>query len=322
MARRVGVVDWSSASFWEAGRVGGGHFASTEATGRCGGRDIWTSIRDTPEWQAGWTRGAQKLRCVAGHLGMNRSIAGDAVQAPCDCGARSTSTSRRCAGRPMPSGSSRPSDQEVGPTYSSSMATEEARRSCQISDFLGIVIGMFIASMACLTSMRSTASTRSRSKSNRALFEAPFRSEPAASLPEWASLHKSESLANWNWLVSETAHPSRTVGVNMMSYDVIEARHVGGFVLWLRFRDGTVGEIDLTAELHGPVFKDAHGEVSFKNTFAYDPASHTWAWSWTMWTRVSCEVVWSRQADPALTAQQAVAADERPDVVPIRTRRR
>jgi len=26
------------------------------------------------------------------------------------------------------------------------------------------------------------------------------------------------------------------------------------------------------------VFKDAHGEVSFRNTFAYDPASRTWAW--------------------------------------------
>ena len=25
----------------------------------------------------------------------------------------------------------------------------------------------------------------------------------------------------------------------MMPYDVIEARHVAGFVLWLRFRDGT-----------------------------------------------------------------------------------
>jgi len=26
------------------------------------------------------------------------------------------------------------------------------------------------------------------------------------------------------------------------------------------------------------VFKDAHGELSFKNTFTYDPASGTWAW--------------------------------------------
>ena len=26
------------------------------------------------------------------------------------------------------------------------------------------------------------------------------------------------------------------------------------------------------------VFKDAHGEVSFRNTFVYDPANRTWAW--------------------------------------------
>jgi hypothetical protein len=26
------------------------------------------------------------------------------------------------------------------------------------------------------------------------------------------------------------------------------------------------------------VFKDAQGEISFKNTFAYDPASGTWSW--------------------------------------------
>jgi hypothetical protein len=40
-----------------------------------------------------------------------------------------------------------------------------------------------------------------------------------------------------------------------MPYDVIEARHVGGFVLWLRFRDSTTGEIDLTSELYGAVFE-------------------------------------------------------------------
>lgn len=45
----------------------------------------------------------------------------------------------------------------------------------------------------------------------------------------------------------------------MMPYDVIEARHVGGFVLWLRFRDGIVGEIDLTAELHRSCLRAALG---------------------------------------------------------------
>lgn len=41
----------------------------------------------------------------------------------------------------------------------------------------------------------------------------------------------------------------------MMPYDVLEARHVVGYVLWLRFRDGTEGEIDLEPELYGAVFE-------------------------------------------------------------------
>lgn len=37
--------------------------------------------------------------------------------------------------------------------------------------------------------------------------------------------------------------------------DVVEARHVNGYTVWLRFEDGTAGEIDLSAELHGPMFE-------------------------------------------------------------------
>ena len=40
-----------------------------------------------------------------------------------------------------------------------------------------------------------------------------------------------------------------------MDYHVLEARHVGGHVVWLRFRDGTVGEIDLGPALRGPMFE-------------------------------------------------------------------
>ena len=35
---------------------------------------------------------------------------------------------------------------------------------------------------------------------------------------------------------------------------VIDARHAGGYRVWLRFVDGLSGEIDLEGELWGPVF--------------------------------------------------------------------
>ena len=34
---------------------------------------------------------------------------------------------------------------------------------------------------------------------------------------------------------------------------VIDARHAGGYRVWLRFADGLSGEIDLERELWGPV---------------------------------------------------------------------
>jgi len=50
----------------------------------------------------------------------------------------------------------------------------------------------------------------------------------------------------------------------MMPYDVVEARHVGGFIVWLRFRDSTAGEIDLAPELHGPVFEPLRDPTVFR----------------------------------------------------------
>lgn len=40
-----------------------------------------------------------------------------------------------------------------------------------------------------------------------------------------------------------------------MLVDVVEARYVNGYTVWLRFEDGTEGEVDLGQELHGPVFE-------------------------------------------------------------------
>ena len=62
-----------------------------------------------------------------------------------------------------------------------------------------------------------------------------------------------------------------------MHYDVVEARHVRGFVLWLRFRDGTSGEIDLGPALKGPIFEPLHDPDYFKR-FTLHPDFRTVSW--------------------------------------------
>lgn len=62
-----------------------------------------------------------------------------------------------------------------------------------------------------------------------------------------------------------------------MDYDVVEARYVTGHVVWLRFRDGTTGEIDLSGELRGPVFEPLRDPGVFRQ-FWLDPEFHTLVW--------------------------------------------
>lgn len=45
--------------------------------------------------------------------------------------------------------------------------------------------------------------------------------------------------------------------------DVVEVRHVHDFVLWLRFDDGTEGEVDLKGELWGEVFEPLNESAFF-----------------------------------------------------------
>jgi uncharacterized protein DUF2442 len=62
-----------------------------------------------------------------------------------------------------------------------------------------------------------------------------------------------------------------------MDYDVLEARYLGGHRVWLRFRDGTSGEIDLKSELEGPVFELLHDPAYFQQ-FVVHPELQTLVW--------------------------------------------
>lgn len=49
-----------------------------------------------------------------------------------------------------------------------------------------------------------------------------------------------------------------------MHYSVVEARHVRDYVMWIRFADGSEGEVDLGSELWGPVFEPLRDASAFK----------------------------------------------------------
>ena len=63
----------------------------------------------------------------------------------------------------------------------------------------------------------------------------------------------------------------------MMDYHILEARYIEGYTVWLRFRDGTTGEIDLGPALRGPVFDPLRDPAVFR-AFCIHPEFHTLAW--------------------------------------------
>ena len=63
-----------------------------------------------------------------------------------------------------------------------------------------------------------------------------------------------------------------------MNSHIVEARYVAGHVVWLRFRYGTSGEIDLKPSLQGPVFEPLLDPRIFQQ-FQIHPEFHTLVWS-------------------------------------------
>ena len=60
-----------------------------------------------------------------------------------------------------------------------------------------------------------------------------------------------------------------------MFLHVLEARHVRDYVVRLKFSDGADGEVDLAAELDGPVFGVLRDIEQFKR---FAVARHTLTW--------------------------------------------
>ncbi|MBU1626671.1 DUF2442 domain-containing protein [bacterium] len=62
-----------------------------------------------------------------------------------------------------------------------------------------------------------------------------------------------------------------------MILHVIEAEYLHDYVIWLRFNDGTSGEVDLENELYGTMFEPLKDLELFKS-FKVDPVLDTIVW--------------------------------------------
>lgn len=59
--------------------------------------------------------------------------------------------------------------------------------------------------------------------------------------------------------------------------DVIAVRHVREFILWVKFEDGTEGDVDLASSLRGPVFAPLR-DVEYFAQVTVDPELGTVVW--------------------------------------------
>lgn len=76
---------------------------------------------------------------------------------------------------------------------------------------------------------------------------------------------------------AKAAEEHRAAGVGLMAR-VVEAKYVKDYIIWLRFSDGTEGEVDLSGELYGDIFEPLKDKDYFKS-FVVNPDWHTIAWS-------------------------------------------
>ena len=59
--------------------------------------------------------------------------------------------------------------------------------------------------------------------------------------------------------------------------DVLEVRYVRDHILWVRFQDGTEGEVDIAPSLRGPIFEPLR-EIEYFKQVAVDPEIGTIVW--------------------------------------------
>jgi hypothetical protein len=58
---------------------------------------------------------------------------------------------------------------------------------------------------------------------------------------------------------------------------IIDARHIEKYTIWVKFSDGSEGEVDLKDELWGPIFEPLK-DLNIFRKFSLHPELHTIVW--------------------------------------------
>lgn len=61
-----------------------------------------------------------------------------------------------------------------------------------------------------------------------------------------------------------------------MYYNIEDAKYVRDFTIWVRFQDGTQGEVDLASELWGPVFEPLRDPEYFRKLQVAEYGTVAW----------------------------------------------
>ena len=62
-----------------------------------------------------------------------------------------------------------------------------------------------------------------------------------------------------------------------MNTRITDARHIEKYRIWIKFNDGSEGEVDLKDELWGPIFEPLKDVNQFRK-FSVHPELHTITW--------------------------------------------
>jgi hypothetical protein len=147
----------------------------------------------------------------------------------------------------------------------------------EISRFLGIIIAMFYKDHSPPHFHAIYGEYEITVEIESGVINGRFPKRALKLVHEWFDLHKDELLRNWS--LAEARKPLNKIAhwSNDMIPKVIDAIYSKDFILYLRFSDGSEGEVDIRPELDGEIFEPLK-DISYFKKFSVNKDLHTVVW--------------------------------------------